>query len=700
MKRKFEIPKSKLYAEKDYAQLLKSESIAGVKLLYSELEPITISDGQVCCFDVFSSTGSTAPFMQTFTADTAIPFYASVKNSNAEQRIAFAGLKFLPDEPVVWKLALLTPRDVIKLTGDDAYPVSVWTQSGFIGFSDSAGSAAYFSAVRASVDEHPLHNTQLHSGVPALVYSDASGAGSAAVFSSGQADARYPVYIGYTACEKPAAIVCDFLQIETPKKEKLSGSETFEFDVAIEQLYQNDPKLGADENNAAKWSYVLQHKSELDEPALCRAYARRGYALHSLGDLDGALSDYYAAMELAEKPENKAFHNLREWSLYDNAGTILKERGNIDEAKALFEKAKAVGDKFYSGAHINLIEIYLSEKNYEKAALAAQEMVSLRPLDPVSYIKSAEVCVAQSAYENAIVHYDTLINKFNWDEAIMEKTACLGLLGKYQDALETLETYIEENNPNEIYYHNKGFLQYKQGLIEPSYANLLRAYTANPEFAPTINLLIETDEMVFDYEKVVRWAGKFIELRPNSEYGFSVRAEAYARLGQYKQAQEDYEYIYFNISSEPDYLHRLTCASLRGGHISKTQKRIKKIQKSQPELYAHCSALVLAKQGKSAKAEQLFLWADLKSEEALCDLADFYTVQGNAEAAQNAINALFALAPKSVNLFLRRYNYAQKFKSPKDADEIINVYLDAHMRDYSDTASVKHRIKTIAERLL
>ncbi len=675
MKKKFEIVKSRLYAKADYTEIIEKKSFGDISLSYGELESLPMPTGAVCFFDAYAG-GAVKPFSQTFAGEKCTPFYMCAPTSRGE-RIAFAGLKFSEKKAVEWKIALFEEKDVIKLISDDG-GVSSYVDSGIVCLGDFSYFAEYDKLVKAHAahDSHPLDGIVGFDGKTALVY-EIGGAPALAVFSSGWGDGNYSCYIGHSDDGEAVSLVCDFGLLEYGDKQASDETVEYEFDVDAEELYVNDPKLSVDENNAAKWSLVLEYADKLDDYALYKAYGGRGFAYHRLGRLDDALKDYYAALEIAEdKTRNKGL-KMREWTLYDNAGTINRNLGNTDEAIRLFEKAKNLGDSFYSGAYVNLIDIYGESKNYDKALEICDEMSEKRPLDPTSFMRRAEINATLGNYAAAVEDYDVLINKFLWEDGIWEKVSCLILLGRYDDAEKNLDDYLTENAANELYYYYSGLLEYKRADHVKSYEYLLRAHECNPEHIPTLHLLIETDDLFLDFGSVLKWAEEYTECRPTGAYGYHVRAEQNVRLGNFRTAAADREYIAEKFSGDALTYRGIACAYILAKDFRKAKKALKVLKKKDAAYYNDAFGLYCVAKGKFQKGERSLVAAaeSGESETFFADLIDALVYMGKTDTAKKHLEKCRLTEQSSPRLVFSEIAYCRKVKDMNGLSEALDGYL-------------------------
>lgn len=687
MKKTFYVKKSKLYSEADYTAILLNKKYMGFSFEYNELDKIEIKSGALCMFDAYSSTNNVRPFLKKFPCSKCVPYAMSVSTSQGN-RIAYAGLKFSDEAAVEWVLALTEEKDVLKLLSD-VESVSAIIHSGIVCYGDYIVMREYDSLVKNTSNFHPMDSVISLDG-NTIANFEVNSENKFCVFSSGWGEGNYSSFIGLSKNKEVVGFITDFAMFDKPKS-VVENSEVipYEFEITIDEMYRNNSALSDSENHIAKWSMVIDNASQVDGMTLFNAYSRRGYAYHSLQQYKNALNDYLKAIELGHKLETTTnSFKFHAWALYDNAGIINRELGNTIDAIRLFEQAKLNGDSFYAGAYTNLIDIYMQIKNLDSALEVASEMIADRPLDPNAYNKRAEVYVALEDYVNAIQDYNTLINKFKWTESIIDKSFCLSALNKFDEALECLESYLLENKANELYYYNKGLLQFKKKEFSAAYGNLIMAYNFNCDYIPTLHLLIEIGDLTFNYKEIVKWSSKYIELRAGNEFGYNIRADAYINLKQYDLAIIDYEYIVNHICQDNSYYLQLVYSYSLKKDMSKASKYAK-ILKNKHEVPYNMNALgiMYSVKKKFIKAEKnlLFSYEANNLEPYFIErLIEFYIKFKHFNKALDYIDKLVEVEPTSLNAYLFKIDIFKQEKNEdmvkKTANEYIEKFLSVNDR--------------------
>ncbi len=687
MKKIFKVKKSSLYASVDYTKAIETLKFLGYELKKTLLPPISIESGAVCFFDPYSREVR-LPFCESFPKCNAEPFALSV-STNQGYRVALAGLKFTSKRAFCWKKALLNEKDVIKI--DNGEIGSYTVGSGYCSFADYVTERNYVSFVREfNKDFHPL-DPVVAGGISSVTYN--FNGGSIPVFYSGWGEGTYACYIGIDEDGKPCALVCDFMMVQHPKRRSDGEYLTFEFEVSAEEQYVYNPALSESENNQAKWTMVI-NTAGVTQDELFNAYARRGYSLHNLNRKEEALLDYLAAIDIGEKLEKERGNKYRTWTLYENAGAILLESGREYEAEKLFAGAKNSSDTFYAGAYLNLINIYIRRKDYESALKIADEMVCDRPADAVAYMRRAEIHVARADYEKAIEDLDVLIYTYKMADNIIEKAECLSMLGKLDQALKALDEYIYEAKADEFYFTTRASLNFKLGNFNDAYGELLKAIDSNPDYLPALEMLIELDSLTFNVYNQVKWATKYIDARPDSEFGYSVRIDAHMRSGNYDYALDDCVKLVNNVSSAAKYRKKLVVSAVHTKNRSQYKKSLKYLRKTDNAYYLNALGVYHMIKGRLLRAERYLTSAimadeDEYNEEFLFDLFDCYTRLANYEKASECIDKLEKLSPDVGAMFTRKIILYKAKGDTLEVERIKQGYIEKYLSCTTDEAILK-----------
>ncbi len=666
MKKTVKIPKSRIAPPIDFCEVMRGGEVCGIRLDYREYEFMQFENGKVVLFDAYSSAHGYSAFDVDFGV-VAFPFCALCM-TDAGERVAYCGLRFSEEKIAEWRL-LCSPAALGRLVADpDAASVTV--SSGVCCIADERAYKAYAAHVKDEI--HPLSghiilNGQTHTVIELF-------GGKYAVFSSGWGDGRYRCYAGYTEDGRPVAMLVDFGMIEYPKRGDGSSLVEVEIDVEDGDTYVYDPDKSARENDIARWSNIIATSENPTERL--RAYSRRGYMYHSVNDVNAALADYTAAVrECKNVTERGAL--LRAWSVFDNAAGIYCQRSDYESAIKLMIDALAVGDDFYAGAYVRLIDLYLLTKRADEARDIAERMIKKRPDDPVAHMKAAECAVSAMDYETAAREYDVLAVKFRLYENLFDEAACLIELGEYEKADAALERH-PAHEYSEQYMYYKAYLAYKQRRYGEAIEYAERAYNLDPEYMPALYLLIDLESLVQEYHAVARYAEEYIKLRPDHEYGYSVCAEAHLILGVLSESARKYYYLYKRVKTDDDKYAALAAITAAGTGNKKRGKSILRALKRKHSAYLSAATYAVRFnkfRGRADALKRMVLNPEYDAD-FLLQLAVFLSATGGVLPATRILEFLSGEGEPTFEVVAQQIRAAERIGDRKLFDSFLSFYLD------------------------
>ncbi len=663
----------------DFTGVLTERKVCGVGLTYTEFDFIQFEDSGIVLFDAYS----TAHKYKAFDAECgmiAFPFYCGAETEDGE-RVAYAGLRF--DEKPASKWVPLFARDTQSKLAADPDAGGVPITSGVCCFSDERGYGEYISHIKDEI--HPLAGLivldgQTHGRVELF--------GRAyAVFSAGWGDGQYSCYRGIDENGKTVAVIADFGMIEYPK----DRTELIDTEIEIEETaYFYDRKKSESQNNAERWTRIIEHSE--DPAELLKAYSRRGYAYHSMNEIDKALEDYLSAVECSKKTTDRTAHT-RAWSVYDNAAEIFCERNDYDSAIRLMTDALNVRDSFYTGAYIRLIDLYQTVKRTDKATEIARRMLKLRPDDPVAYVKYAECCVAAMDYGSAAEAYGRLASQFKLYENLFDQASCLIESGEYEKADSALESHPAKEFYEQYFYY-KAYIDYKRHRFHSALELAEKSHELDREYMPALYLLIDIHSLLNEYRAVAVYAEEYKKLRPDNEYGFSVCADAHLILGNISESAKNYCYLYEKIKSDDRYAALAAVLCAQSGDSAKSGALLRKLKKIKSDYYNVASHVV----GILKHSRRYFsvdrIVSDVSDDELLIMLSVFLLRTNNVAQATQVLETLLKSEDPGYETVAQQIRIAEKIGDKKHFLSFLNYYIDKFISKkvpYSERAAIGRR---------
>lgn len=309
-----------------------------------------------------------------------------------------------------------------------------------------------------------------------------------------------------------------------------------------------------------------------NNPDSSAAYNNRGVCKYEQGDYDDAINDYNKSLEL--EPNDCICLNNRANAYYKNNeyekavndwNKILElnpeyEIDYFDKADAEYEIEKysdTIDDytmhlASYSddaGAFNNRGLCKNKLKDYKDAIKDYNKAIKLEPKNTIYINNRADAYYWNDEYEKAVKDWNQVL-KIDSEYPIyyFEKAYAENEIGLYEDALLSIENYLNENPNNEKTLNlkntiNDNLSQYNNEKLILEYIENAEAYYENKE-----------------YKKAVSEWNKVLEISPEYNINYFRKAYAEDEIGQYSEAIDDYtEYLLIEPESDAAYNNRGWC---------------------------------------------------------------------------------------------------------------------------------------------
>ena len=643
--------------------MISSRTACDVNLIYNEYGFIQFASNKIVLFDAYSSVHKYSAFNHEFGV-IGFPYCLCCMTDSGE-RVAYCGIRF-GEEPVDrWELCFAGDRNKILsklIISPDAASTAII--SGVCCLADEKAYKLYSEHINDDI--HPLAGQiildgQTHAAVDILE-------SKYAVFSTGWGDGVYKSYVGLDKNGRAVNLIVDFGMIDYPK----TDDEPVDVEIEAEDAYLYDPTKSESENSVARWTLVLERATDPVEKL--RAYARRGYAYHSMGDIDAALSDYEAAAEECVRVTDKDAL-FRAWSVYENAASLYIEKNDYPSAIRIMNAALAIRDNFYAGAYFRLIDLYMLTKNGDKAFEIAESMIKSRPDDPAANVKYAEVCVSQMEYEKAAKTYNRLATEFKLFENFFDEASCLIELDNLDAADRALESYPSKEY-NEQYWYYKAYIDFKRRDFTEAFVKAQKSHDIDPEYMPALYLLIDIESVLQEYHAVARYAEEYKRLRPDREYGYSVCAEAHLILGNISECSRNYYYIYDKIKSDDKYAALAAITAARLGDGRRRTALLNKLRRKRNEYYYGAMYAIYAKKRNMHDSTvSRYVYNQHSDDEFMLQLAVFLTESGTIATATHLLNVLSRSGTPPYDVVAQQMRIAASVGDDKLFESFFNYYV-------------------------
>ncbi|MGD0745856.1 MAG: tetratricopeptide repeat protein, partial [Verrucomicrobiota bacterium] len=141
------------------------------------------------------------------------------------------------------------------------------------------------------------------------------------------------------------------------------------------------------------------------------------------------------------------------WMGHNNLGTALRQKGNVDEAIAQFQKALEIKPDF-ALAHYNLGNALAQKGNVDEAIIQYQEALQINPDDADAHNNLGLALLKKGNVDEAIAHYQKALQikpdyglvHFNLGSALLKKGNMDEAIAQFQKALQINPDYAEARN--------------------------------------------------------------------------------------------------------------------------------------------------------------------------------------------------------------------------------------------------------------
>jgi Flp pilus assembly protein TadD len=152
-------------------------------------------------------------------------------------------------------------------------------------------------------------------------------------------------------------------------------------------------------NSETLWTRTLAVTTDNDV-----ALTNLGTLLMERGQLDDALSYFQTALAVHSRSEHRHY-NLSLALIHDSVGNVLARKGRADEAIAHFRLAIELRPDF-PDAHYNLGTVLFRRRNFDGAIAEWRTTLSLHPNDPGTNTNLANALVQKGLLREAADHYE------------------------------------------------------------------------------------------------------------------------------------------------------------------------------------------------------------------------------------------------------------------------------------------------------
>jgi tetratricopeptide (TPR) repeat protein len=236
---------------------------------------------------------------------------------------------------------------------------------------------------------------------------------------------------------------------------------------------------------------------------------------------------------LAGNPDSSIAHN--------NLGTVLIERGRLDEAKAHFERVLAM-DPEHAMAHYNLGGVLRQQGQVDEAQAQFERAVDIAPGNAEAQLNLAELQADKGQLAEATAHFQRAL-ELEPENAEAHSAVGLALLrqGQLDQALSHLQRAVEIRPAFAEAHGNLARALSQKGELGAAIAQLERAIELEPDQPEGYNNLANLLRQQGRLAEAVAHYQKALELRPSYAMAHYNLGEALQQMGNLGDAVAQFQ---------------------------------------------------------------------------------------------------------------------------------------------------------------
>lgn len=272
-----------------------------------------------------------------------------------------------------------------------------------------------------------------------------------------------------------------------------------------------------------------------------RQLTHEGWKKQQLGDFEGALKDYEAAL----------YRNSAYSYAHFNRGYIYLYQGKFDEAQQAAAQIIQIYPKSYLGYTL-LADIYSCQKNYAAALAEYTRTLSLKMNDSERahvYMRQGYALLSKYDAEKNPADIDSaaesfmssLYAKHGNDCALAGHAQTLVLKGDYEAAVKAFTNASRLHPSSAMMFLGRGSVYSIQGKTEAALADYATALRLRPSDGMAYNNRGYLHSVLGNLDQALADCDQAIKISPSNVYAYGSRGHTYFLIGRYPEALADFQ---------------------------------------------------------------------------------------------------------------------------------------------------------------
>ncbi len=261
----------------------------------------------------------------------------------------------------------------------------------------------------------------------------------------------------------------------------------------------------------------------------------QGSILSQKGRIDEAIAEFRKALEI--RPNDVEANN--------SLGTALLQRGQVDEAMAHFQKALELQPN-NAVTHDNLGVVLLRKGQVDKAITQFHKALEIQPSNPEAHYNLGLALRQKGQVDEAIAQFkravelqpNSAVHRYNFGYALVQK-------GQVDEAITQFHKALEIQPDSAIAHHNLGTALLQKGQVDEAINQFQKALELQPNYPDAHNNLGlallqkgQVDEAITHCQKALKLRSNFPEACYNLGNAFVQKKQIHEAIACFQKALE------------------------------------------------------------------------------------------------------------------------------------------------------------------
>ena len=250
-------------------------------------------------------------------------------------------------------------------------------------------------------------------------------------------------------------------------------------------------------NGEVLWKYEIG----IFPDSVALAYINLGCIYSEKGLLDEAIQLYERALKI----------NPNYLQAFVNLGNEYRKKGDAGRAEEFYQKAIKMNPE-YAGARLHIAEVWMNQGLIEKAVLEYEKILDTNPTSAEAHYGLGVACYGKGKLDEAIMHYQKALDlKPGYAEAYYNLGVAYGSSGMPDQALSAYSMALRFGPEKPEIHNNLGSIYGAKGMLDDALREFQKVLELDPENATAFYNLSVVYSMKKQYAMAVQYCDKALK---------------------------------------------------------------------------------------------------------------------------------------------------------------------------------------------